>query len=287
MKVDAFLRAEEGILAALRDFLGKLLQEGFVDYLLVPQEISHGRTVLQTLVKDPAHLDKADPFSPVMPMNSATLVAQLTADKPGKKLGVLLEPCEIRALIELVKLGQASIDNLLIIGIDCLGMYEVEEYAKHIEELEGPAEEKKVDHETLATSREGVFAAGDAVLGGISEDFVSCVQEKDKGNFFDVLVDQLTMHRGDSSRSAVRAIAAGRKAAESIDKYLGGDGVIDEPLLPPEEPNHQLGHVEGFADLGRLPASYQPPPPQFAGLSKAESPLSQEAAMAEAGRCLT
>lgn len=142
MKVDAFLKAEEGILAAARDFLGKLLQEGVVDYLLVPQEISHGRTVVQTLVKDPAHLDKADPFSPVMPMNSATIVAQLTADKPGKKLGVVLKPCEIRALIELVKLGQASLEDLIIIGTDCLGTYEVEDYAKLIDEMEGTGEEK-------------------------------------------------------------------------------------------------------------------------------------------------
>jgi len=90
----------------------------------------------------------------------------------------------------------------------------------------------KVDRETLGTSREGVFGGGDAALGGISEDFVSCVREEDTGNFFNVLVDQLTTHRGDSSRSAIKAIAAGRKAAESIDRYLGGDGVIDEPLLP-------------------------------------------------------
>lgn len=142
MKVNAHLKSEGEILETLRNFLGNLLKEGIVDYLLVPQEISHSRTLTQTLVKEPAHLGRANPFSPVMPMNSASLVSQLTADKPKKKLGALLKPCEIRALIELVKLGQASIENLFIIGTDCLGSYEVEDYAKHIDETEDKQEEK-------------------------------------------------------------------------------------------------------------------------------------------------
>jgi len=40
------------------------------------------------------------------------------------------------------------------------------------------------------------------------------------------------------------------------------------------------------ARLKRLPAPYHPLPPQFAGLSKAEPPLSQNAAITEAKRCL-
>ncbi|MEA3442400.1 MAG: 2Fe-2S iron-sulfur cluster-binding protein [Chloroflexota bacterium] len=140
--------------------------------------------------------------------------------------------------------------------------------------------------DTLVASRKGVFAGGDVVLGGISEDFIRCVDGPGKDNFFNLVVDQLTRHRGDSSRSAIKAIASGRKAAEAVDKYLGGDGVIDEPLLPAEETNHWLGRVEGFADLERLSASYHAPPPQFAGLDKAELPLTLEAAIGEAKRCL-
>jgi NADPH-dependent glutamate synthase beta subunit-like oxidoreductase len=52
----------------------------------------------------------------------------------------------------------------------------------------------KVDPETLAASREGVYAGGDAVSG---------------------------------PASVIEAIAAGRQAAISIDKYLGGEGNID------------------------------------------------------------
>jgi len=142
----------------------------------------------------------------------------------------------------------------------------------------------KVNPETLATSREGVFAGGDALLGGISEDFIASTGNEK--NFVKTLVGRLAIYRGDSSRSAIRAIASGRKTAEVIDKYFGGDGDITEILLPPDEPKHWLGREEGFADLKRLPAAYHPPTPQYAGLSRAEPPLSSELATAEGKRCL-
>jgi len=148
MKVEAVLTV-----GAVRGFLGKLQAEGVVDYLLVPLEISHGHSLAQTLVKDPAHLDQANPFSPVMPVSGAAIVAQLTIDRPGKRLGAVLKPCEIRALVELVKLGQASLENLVIIGTDCLGTYEVEDYAKLIDGMEGAAEEKGA--KVLADMRQG------------------------------------------------------------------------------------------------------------------------------------
>jgi formate dehydrogenase subunit beta len=42
----------------------------------------------------------------------------------------VLRNCEIRALVELVKLQQASVEGLTIVGIDCLGTYEVQDYAQ-------------------------------------------------------------------------------------------------------------------------------------------------------------
>jgi len=131
-----------------------------------------------------------------------------------------------------------------------------------------------------------VFAGGDALLGSVSEDFIGTIGSEDKKNFFKLLVGRLAVYRGDSSRSCIQTIASGRRAAEAIDRYLGGNGGIAEPLLPPEEPKHWLGCEEGFADLKRLAAPYHPPTPQYAGLSRAEPPLSQESAMTEARRCL-
>jgi formate dehydrogenase subunit beta len=44
------------------------------------------------------------------------------------KTGVVLRPCEARALIELVKLKQARLENVLLISFDCLGTYSMKDY---------------------------------------------------------------------------------------------------------------------------------------------------------------
>ncbi len=76
----------------------------------------------------------------------------------------------------------------------------------------------EIDPYSFQTSREGVFAAGDAVSG--------------KG-------------------SLIEAISSGRKAAMAIDSYLEGSGIIDEKLAPVSEPCHWIGPGEGFASMSR------------------------------------
>jgi formate dehydrogenase beta subunit len=76
----------------------------------------------------------------------------------------------------------------------------------------------EVDSYSFQTSREGVFAAGDAING--------------KGSLID-------------------AIASGRKAAMAIDGFLGGSGIIEEKLAPMREPSAEIGFGEGFASMNR------------------------------------
>jgi len=130
MSVRAVLEVKEGdALGALREFLGRLLEKEIVDALLVPVELPSGDAVAQTLIKDPEKLATANPLAPVMMVNSATLVSNLTRRGNREKVGVVLRSCEMRALVELVKLQQVTTDNLVTLGIDCLGTYEVTEYA--------------------------------------------------------------------------------------------------------------------------------------------------------------
>jgi formate dehydrogenase subunit beta len=124
------LEVKGGALEMMTVFLRGLLEKGIVDALLVPRRTPAGDNVVQTLFTDPARLENVDPIAPVLPVNSAKLVSDLTATGAVGRLGAVLRSCEVRALIELVKLQQASLDNVVLIGVDCLGTYEMNDYAE-------------------------------------------------------------------------------------------------------------------------------------------------------------
>ena len=111
-------------LAAIQGFMRGLLEAGAVEALLTPMR-TPGGSVTPALVSDVELLAAADPLAPVMPVNAATLAGKLSIREPRARLGVVLRACELRALIELVKLQQASLDDLTLIAVDCAGTYEV------------------------------------------------------------------------------------------------------------------------------------------------------------------
>lgn len=114
-------------LTAVRGLLRQLLETGLVDAIYVPMEMDGGVTV-PALVADVDQLEHANPFSPAMSINAARVVSAMTGKEAPAALGVVLHPCELRALIELVKLQQASLDNMILISMDCPGTYEWTDY---------------------------------------------------------------------------------------------------------------------------------------------------------------
>ena len=111
---------------AINSFLESLLEKNLVSALLVPREVPSKDNIVQSLMTNSNGLKEVNVISPVLPVNSARIISQMTRLSSYKNpVGVVLRSCEIRALIELVKLKQASLDNLLIIGVDCLGTYSV------------------------------------------------------------------------------------------------------------------------------------------------------------------
>jgi NADH-quinone oxidoreductase subunit F len=108
-----------------------------------------------------------------------------------------------------------------------------------------------VDDETLATGREGVFAGGDAATG---------------------------------PATVIEAIAAGRKAAISIDKYLGGSGVIEEKLASVDDVAELPELEEG--EHHRIFIPCLPVTSRLNDFTEVELSLTEKAAIEEAGRCL-
>jgi formate dehydrogenase beta subunit len=115
----------------------------------------------------------------------------------------------------------------------------------------------KVDPETTSTDREGVFSGGDAVTG---------------------------------PASVIEAIAQGRRGASGIDLYLGGLGIMDEVLAPPEQvpevspAQNALSKVAG--ESGRPQTKPLPVKKALAGFDKDELGLDEQEALLETTRCL-
>ena len=125
--IETEMDASPGAEQAIRGVLRSLLEQGVVEALLVPVEVPGG-AVAPALVRDTEVLEKAAPLAPVMPINAARAAQALTITGHRQKLGVVLRSCEIRALVELVKFQQAKLEDVVIVGIDCLGTYGVEEW---------------------------------------------------------------------------------------------------------------------------------------------------------------
>ena len=111
----------------------------------------------------------------------------------------------------------------------------------------------ELDSYSLETSREGVFAAGDAVSG---------------------------------TASVVKAIASGRKVAQVVDEFLGGSGDIDEQLAPVEEPSARLGPGEGFAELTRRGTPCTAVDDRVDSFCRILGDIDEADGVAEAERCL-
>jgi formate dehydrogenase subunit beta len=133
--------SDGGIIETLRQFLKKLMDKELVAALLVPVELPSGDNVVQTLVTNADRLNAANPLAPVLPVNSARILSAMTKlSSSQKKIGVVLRPCELRAVVELVKLKQISLENLILIGIDCFGTYSVNDYSKLVKESQSPSQ---------------------------------------------------------------------------------------------------------------------------------------------------
>ena len=86
--------------------------------------------------------------------------------------------------------------------------------------------------------------------------------------------------------AVIHAIAAGRKAASSIDKALGGSGDIEEALFERDAPGQYLGRHAGFAFLPREKVPELDLEQRHRGFEEISLGYTDAQARREAGRCL-
>lgn len=121
---------DNDVVNSTNEFLRQILASGKIQALLVPQSTPSKKVAYPVLIADPKKLH-ADIIAPILPVATATVVSKMTkVQSPSKPIGVVMRACQIRALIELVKLNQASLTNIVIIGVDCPGTFPINTYAE-------------------------------------------------------------------------------------------------------------------------------------------------------------
>lgn len=117
----------------LAAFFKGMLENGAADAVLVPMA-QPKKGVRLALVTSAEHTAPVDPFAPIAAVSGAKIASSLTARPSGRKVAMVLRPCEIRAVVELAKLKQVNLDDVLLIGMDCHGRYENADFAKFQEQ---------------------------------------------------------------------------------------------------------------------------------------------------------
>jgi len=120
---------EGPIKKGILDFLSGLLVDKKIKSVLMPAKNKGGNSYAWFLMGKDGLLQSADPIPPVMTTQGANVVSYLTKKGPvWEKTAVLLRPCEYRAVIELSKIKQVDLTNLVLISYDCPGAFPLEKY---------------------------------------------------------------------------------------------------------------------------------------------------------------
>jgi formate dehydrogenase subunit beta len=153
-------------LGKLRKLVKQIWLGAGLDGMLVSINTDGKARAYPRYVTDVELIDQLNPFSPLMEFNIARLFPGLLATYPDSRIGAILRPCEMRALIEMTKHSSLILDNLLTISVDCLGTLPTDEYQWRLERLE-KSHSTQDDHPSIASDDLAQEALSFARQGGI------------------------------------------------------------------------------------------------------------------------
>ncbi len=123
MVENSVLISESSTRDTLRQILTRILESGEVDSVFALRETRQEGRYCYSLITDASLVRDVLPFHPVMPVQGARALSELTITQPfDRPVAALLRPCEIRAFVEKVKQSQGSLENIFIISCTCPGV---------------------------------------------------------------------------------------------------------------------------------------------------------------------
>lgn len=236
--------------ATIRSLFARWLKESKLSAVLAPAYSTAG-TATVALVSDPEKLSEAAPLLPAMGVNCASIVAEIAREaSPNAKVGLFLRPCELRAVVELMKLKQVAPESLLLIGVDCPGTYKAAGFRnvrgkdadfdnRHVREQSGYAENVnfRTACQMCAYPKPLVFDLNVGFVGMDPDKELWIEAATDKGKALLEGVELDAQDEPEKRKQALEKLSAARKArtAARIEE-------LDKAMMGPEK------LVEYFAD---------------------------------------
>jgi formate dehydrogenase (coenzyme F420) beta subunit len=152
MNIQRIIHTQGDPLGTVQNLLRMLWEQAGLDGMLVAAGSDQPMPGKAHLIESPGLLGQANPFSPLMTENLARDIPRVIGEQTGKRLGVLLRPCELRALVEVAKHTPVNLENLLTICVDCLGTLPEEDFGWRAEQAEL---DKSLTSEALQFARQG------------------------------------------------------------------------------------------------------------------------------------
>jgi len=144
---------EADTLTAMRRFLSTWWVAYQPHAMFAPLELGETTDLAAMMIVDPDELERVNPFAPFMPSNAAIQARQFIRENPGKRLALMLRPCELRTYIELDKREPVASEavEVVLIGVDCLGTFSKDEYHRRV----GDVGLRQVTDEVLHNASQG------------------------------------------------------------------------------------------------------------------------------------
>ena len=134
----------------------KVMTDAWEQFNLEAMMVSMNGPSEPHLINNPEELNQVNPFRPLMTKNVAKFLPEVLQKDPDLQVGILLRPCEMRALEGKSNREAIHLDKVLTICVDCLGTYPVDDYQWRAERKGSP---ERLAWESLHFARQGGIAA--------------------------------------------------------------------------------------------------------------------------------
>ncbi|MCK5645289.1 MAG: hypothetical protein KAH97_00830 [Anaerolineales bacterium] len=112
----------------VRAILRAPLEREILDAFFLPVWDETTQQPTTSVITSPQEFEHADPFAPVMLCNSAPIAIREVEQNPGRRMGIVFRPCELRTYLSIVDEKDTKLDNSILISMDCLATFPIDDF---------------------------------------------------------------------------------------------------------------------------------------------------------------